>query len=320
MSVSDPGSDLPDIWLRSFYGFDPENDGYVGWTEERHRDRILELVAPGDLMLIYGANTADTPAEGRGRCLGLLQVEPEPVMDIDRSSELGLSRKRERGWEGRWCHGIPVRRAWRFDEGLRIDQIASETYSPEKGRGIAAWSARLTPNEVEAVMRVRATEVPVFGEPPPAPDAITGELVGEAFRPSRGLNPTFGTRTSKHHDGKHWLYVMHYEGDAAAFLGWPNARVGKRSLIKVGFSNELKRRLAELNSGIPPAAHSRWHIPHTSPPLPNGDVAKEAEDKLKAYFDKKGESLGGEFFLIDDSEILPGLIDAAGSRRLSMKA
>lgn len=98
MSVSDPRSDFPDIWLRSFYGFDPENDGYVGWTEERHRDRILELVAPGDLMLIYGANTADTPAEGRGRCLGLLQVEPEPVMDIDRSSELGLSRKRERGW------------------------------------------------------------------------------------------------------------------------------------------------------------------------------------------------------------------------------
>jgi len=47
---------------------------------------------------------------------------------------------------------------------------------------------------------------------------------------------------------------------------------------------------------------------------------QEAEDKLKAYFDKRGESLGGEFFLIDEIEILPGLIDAAGSRRLSMKA
>jgi hypothetical protein len=27
------------IWTRSFYGFSPEEDGYVGWTEASPRDR-----------------------------------------------------------------------------------------------------------------------------------------------------------------------------------------------------------------------------------------------------------------------------------------
>lgn len=29
------------MWIRSFYGFGPEEDGYVGWTQESARDRFL---------------------------------------------------------------------------------------------------------------------------------------------------------------------------------------------------------------------------------------------------------------------------------------
>jgi hypothetical protein len=58
-------SDLPkgtQIWLRSFYGFSPEEDGYVGWTQESARNRKLEQLNDGDLLMIYGASSAETEA------------------------------------------------------------------------------------------------------------------------------------------------------------------------------------------------------------------------------------------------------------------
>ncbi|MEH2626070.1 hypothetical protein V1292_004125 [Bradyrhizobium sp. AZCC 1719] len=35
------------IWLRSFYEFSPEEDGYIGWTEEGPHDRMLGLIEDG---------------------------------------------------------------------------------------------------------------------------------------------------------------------------------------------------------------------------------------------------------------------------------
>ena len=29
---------VPAIWLRSFFGFSPEEDGYIGWSQEVRRD------------------------------------------------------------------------------------------------------------------------------------------------------------------------------------------------------------------------------------------------------------------------------------------
>jgi len=45
-------SDLPQkprsIRLRSFYGFGPEQDGYLGWTQEADRDRMLKWIEDGN--------------------------------------------------------------------------------------------------------------------------------------------------------------------------------------------------------------------------------------------------------------------------------
>ena len=43
------------IWLRAFYGFDPENEGYYGFTLEPNRTTMLGRMRDGDLVLIYGA-------------------------------------------------------------------------------------------------------------------------------------------------------------------------------------------------------------------------------------------------------------------------
>lgn len=155
------------IWLRSFYGFSPEQDGYIGWTREEGRNHVMNKIAPGDLMLIYGAGASETPVAQRNRVIGFLQVDPVPIRDIDKASEAGLARKRENGWEGQWTHALPVRRAWRVDDPVLLESVAINTYRPKAGRAIAAWSAPLDADDIERVLDLRVTETSVYGEPAP---------------------------------------------------------------------------------------------------------------------------------------------------------
>ena len=46
------------IRIRSFYGFGPEEDGYVGWTQESSRDAYLRKLNDGDLIMIVTAPLA----------------------------------------------------------------------------------------------------------------------------------------------------------------------------------------------------------------------------------------------------------------------
>lgn len=69
---------LPRIWLRSFFGFLPEEDGYIGWSQEANRAHILSKASPGDLMMIYGAWSASTSSSDILRVLGFLQIETSP--------------------------------------------------------------------------------------------------------------------------------------------------------------------------------------------------------------------------------------------------
>ncbi|BAQ68041.1 hypothetical protein NHU_00873 [Rhodovulum sulfidophilum] len=50
------------IRIRSFYGFNPEDAGYVGWSKETDRDAYLRKLNDGDLIMIYGASGATTPS------------------------------------------------------------------------------------------------------------------------------------------------------------------------------------------------------------------------------------------------------------------
>lgn len=176
------GSDaVPNIWLRSFFGFSPEEDGYIGWTKEANRKHVIDKIAPGDLMMIYGAGSGSTASSDILRVLGFLQVDPTPIRDIDKASPRGLERKRQNGWRDKWTFALPVRRAWRVTQTARLDQVASETYQPEKGRAIAAWSPQVSEADKQRALDLRVTEVPVFGEPPLVGGVIDRPL-RDAFR------------------------------------------------------------------------------------------------------------------------------------------
>lgn len=284
------------IWLRSFYGFGPEDDGYIGWTEEGPRDRMLGQIEDGDLFMIYGAASAETIKAQRNRILGFLQVKARAIRDADKASPAGMQRKRDRGWRDKWTYAIPVVRAWRVDESILLERIAPKTYRPEAGQAIAVWNPPLLPEEAELALKIKVTEVSVFGEPPIANTGLEKSPLAQAFRPSRAFHGSFGARTATYEDGPTRLYLARFDGDGFALLGQTKPQFDKTVLVKIGVSNDVNRRLSELNAGFPPAAVGKWEIKLVSEPYEGRQVAEAAEQSFKDSAEKKLQSLGGEFF------------------------
>lgn len=296
-------NNVPNIWLRSFYGFSPEEDGYIGWTKEVGRDHMLKKVQSGDLIMVYGAGSSETQKSQRLRILGFLEVDAIPIRDVDKASETGMLRKSKNGWEDKWTYGLPVRRAWRVDETILLQRIAPKTYRPEAGQAIAAWSPALEPDEVENALKIKVSETTVFGEPALPAESLKNETLVTAFRPSKAFPGGFGERTSEYVDGPTKLYLARFNGDGAALLGRDENQFKKHTLIKVGVSIDLKRREFELNQGFPPAAVGKWSMLLQSEDYADRKSAEIAEKTFKDEGEKKFESLGGEFFVGDSMEI-----------------
>lgn len=213
------------IWLRSFDGFGPEEDGYIGWTEEGPRDRMLGLIEDGDLFMIYGASSAETAKSDRNRVLGFLQIEARKIRDIEKSSAAGMQRKRDQGWQDKWIYAIPVVRAWRPDEQILLERIAPLTYRPEAGQAIAVWNPPLEPKEVDLALKIRVTEVDVFGQPTLSGVRPSKLSLDQAFQPSRAFPGSFGERTSTYEDAPTQMYLARFDGDRLCASGAAQATV-----------------------------------------------------------------------------------------------
>lgn len=291
-------SDLPRVWITSIWGFDPENEGYLGFTYEGNRRWFLNHWHEGDLILIYGAGAARTEPEKRHQALGFLEIVPTPILDVERLSPAGLKRKEENGWLDRWSYAVPVIRAAQVLRPISISHIATKTITSNQARIIASRGALLTPKEAKVALSLPVKPLNVYGMKP-LPDGTLQKI----FKPSRGIDPTFGQRTSDYVDGEHYLYVLRPEGDASRLLNRKPFEMQSKAIFKVGYSNDPKRRCAEHNSGFPPASHICWKPEFQSRSFPSGQIAKDAEDALKAYLVQCGESLGGEFFLCNLGEM-----------------
>ena len=184
-------SALPDgrqIWTRSFYGFSPEEDGYVGWTKASARDRYAARLNDGDLILIYGAVSVETAKAERSYVLGFVQVDTNPIHDHEKSSELGMARKLNAGHEGQWSEAIPIRRAWRAEEKVMIRRVAFNSYRPEAGQSLATHGTDLDADEIVQALKIKVREVSVFGEPPIAEADTKVQPFAEVFKPSRAFS------------------------------------------------------------------------------------------------------------------------------------
>ncbi|MFZ4110556.1 MAG: GIY-YIG nuclease family protein [Polymorphobacter sp.] len=293
--------DKRQVWLRAFYGFDPEGAGYIGFTNEGDRRAMLGQFRDGDLVLIYGAVESQTQSDLRSQALGFLEVSLDPCSDRERMSDEAYEWKVQHGFRDRWTHGLQIRRAWRVTNRVKINTIA-----PEACKGYHRFSRTTRAMVLTAQERTRALSHPVyqvnvFGEPPLEATELQHGAMGKILKPSSGIPPNFGTRTSEYLDGENTLYLMMLSAPARILMG--NSIPSPTDvLVKVGRSNNPVRRLNEINAGFPKPSVVQWKLVQTQT-FQDGEIAHNHECELKDDFARFFTSQDGEFFTGDEKKI-----------------
>ena len=282
------------VWVRAFYGFNPEEAGYIGFTHKAQREEMLGKMKEGDLVLIYGAVDSLTDTDLQRQALGFMEVELEPCRDLDRQSEDSRRWKLEHGFQDRWSYGLKVVRAWRITNRVHIKTIAPKAYDSKKRFERTTKAVLLEPDEKLRALSHHVRQVSVFGEPPIAAEELASGNMNDVLKPSKGIPPSFGDRTSKHEDGENHLYLMKLSANAELLLGKTGPHVGQ-ALVKIGRSNDPARRLKEVNGGFPERAVCRWELAY-SQPFENGETAHNHESELKERLAEEFTSQAGEFY------------------------
>lgn len=311
------------VWLTGFWGFSPEEEGILGFTDERDRDRLFAQIGERQLVTIYGAASPETDSKLVHHLLGVIEVERSKIDSWDKMSEEAKKRNIELGRQDKWRFAMPVRRAWRTKHTLDVKQVFPESYDPSNGRYIARFGTWIVPDEARWLLtKVPFDQANVFGEPPvsASSDEQTEASIEAQLKPSEGVFGRFGSRTTLLEDKPHKLYLAHFPTSVELLAG--RQLDGGKGLYKIGISGNLKNRLKALNLSFPVTASIGWKILRTAE-FPDRSSAAKAETsfKLQAIERYGGLSLGREYFVMEKekSESLFNSLSAASGLEIRIQ-
>lgn len=143
----------------------PEYDA-LALSHEKTRDRILEYISPGDIVVYLTSDGKEADPMLRGRLAGAVEIA-DPVSTVDVESLRPKEKIPPEHYRGdgrfRWPYGILISRSWRF-----IEQENNDTLIPNHAalrmQG-AATIHRMEPEEIGRLMALDVCEV-VDGENP----------------------------------------------------------------------------------------------------------------------------------------------------------
>lgn len=294
----------PNVWLTSFYGFNPSAWGFLGFSNNGQRKHFIRETQPGVLVVIYGHKTL-APMNQRGMVIGIQQVSHRVNHAQHFMSPTEWARKEsDTESAGKWNLAVKATRAWHVaqESYLPIEEFAPESYSTGRAQYIGSQGTRLTPTEARRILDLTLIETSVFGEiPVEAAVAVPGR---DLLTPSKPGPVSQSGYFCKESEGPKSLYILRLLGDETAFLG-RDARA--KQIIKVGISGSPSSRCAALNSALPTEAY-RWEIIRANERdgrglFPSSKPAINAETKIKEFLAREQESLGGEFFLTDETSL-----------------
>lgn len=288
------------VWLKSFYGFDPEAWGFVGFSEQKRRTSFVNRSKPGVLVVIYGASKSVNPKDV-GKVIGVLQCSHQlGTAQQFMSPAAWLAKEGDPDRKGKWDWAVKVTRAWCVTPETRMDvaKFSPETYSAKRAEVIGSQGMPLEVSESINILKLGLQEVEVYGE-----TAILASASGTAkqiLAPSKAGPVSQNSYVVREAEGPKHLYILKLTGDADAFLGKP---VHGKVIIKAGFSKSPETRRDDHNRTLPRGAFE-WEVLFSgeidgAPPHPSSKHAKAGERAMQVEICKNGESLGGEFFLVD---------------------
>ncbi|WP_296096985.1 hypothetical protein [uncultured Agrobacterium sp.] len=111
----------------------------------------------------------------------------------------------------------------------------------------------------------------------------------------RGPPPVSGEAIVVRPSGETYVYLLRLEGPVDALVDLPP----DHSVIKIGMSGNIERRIAELNAGFPPGSKVRWAAMRTRK-FDAARAAWELEGQHLEALRKNGCWIGGEFAVVPD--------------------
>ncbi len=294
-----------DVWLTSFWGFDPADWGCIGFADENKRTRYLRNSKPGSLVAIY-VTKGKGPEAMRGKIVGVLEISHEighakEFISGDRWAE----KERDPESRGKWLFAVNATRAWKIvpEDWKRVEELMPLAYGSAQAEFIGSSGVVVSAEEAEALLQLDVYEVPIYGRAKQVDGTI--QTLASALSPSRAVPPASAPYWVGETDGPKHLYILELSGDIAAYLGRPKADLEGKSIIKVGFSKSPLARRDQIQSAYPVGQfHWKVRLPKTisdPAPFPNASVAIVGEDAMKKRLvDSDAEVLGGEFFLADE--------------------
>lgn len=293
------------VWLTSFWGFEPQAWGCVGFSDKWRRDRFLSDAQKRALVAIY-VTKGRGPENQRGKVVGILETTGD-VGHIGEflSGDAFAAKEADPESRGKWEYAVRVTRAWVIDEAewQDVEEIFPLAYSGSAAQAIGANGVKVSLEEAARLASLTVQEVPVYGQ--------TGKLdsvvrpFSDALKPSKAVMPAKEPYFVGEVDGPKHLYILKLEGGEEEWLGRPVDKDADKMIVKVGFSKSPYMRRNQIQSAYPDGRF-KWEIfrPDEVPdaaPYENAAIAIKGEDSMKARLIKGGaESLGGEFFLADE--------------------
>ena len=294
--------DPPQVWLTSFYAFDPDKWGVLTFTREPDQKNFLENSKPGALVVSYA--TKKSGHTHAGRLLGVEQITHVIGHSKEFIDPYAWKKKQLEDPKG-WNYGVKAVRAWKIplEFSPTIEEFANETYLPNLGRHIGSRCILLKPNEAKKLLKLPFEECPVFGGYPT--NTFSTEIGKKSFRPSKPGPVSKAPFLSRESEGPKHLYILMLIGNTRSFLeGYPK----DKKIIKVGFSVSPETRMQTFNAALP-GDNVRWEIDRTTygedyAPFSSSIPALAGETAMKDYLYDNAESLGGEFFLANENDIV----------------
>ena len=294
----------PNVWLTSFYGFDPSRWGFLGFSNSGQRDHFVRETKPGALVVIYG-HKSKAPKDQQGQIIGIQQVSHRVNFAKAYMDPIAWARKEsDVETKGKWDLAVKATRAWHVapESYVSVDAFADETYSTGRAQVIGSLGMRLTEKEAKWLLDLILVETSIFGEIPiDAASPVEGNLLLRSSKPGPVSQTGHFTREA---EGPKQNYILKLSGDPAAFLGRP---ANGQCIVKVGFSVSPLSRRDTLNAALPSGVFS-WSAMHSNDidgegPYPSSKHALAGEAEMKRVLENHGHSLGGEFFLASPSAI-----------------
>lgn len=153
-------------WTKTWGAPDIPKHDALALSHQKTRDRILEYIQPGDIVVYLTSDGKEADPMLRGRLAGAVEIA-NPLVKVDvESLRPELMRFPEHYREDgrfRWPYGIAVSRCWRF-----IEQEQNDTLIPNHANFGLQGAATIHPMEPEEIGRLMALEVTevIDGEEP----------------------------------------------------------------------------------------------------------------------------------------------------------